>query len=490
MKKSYLAFDLGASSGRAIVGELENGKMSLHEIHRFPNGPVGINGSLHWDFDAIMGEIKAGLHKAVTKHGEISSIGVDTWGVDYLFVKSDGTIPLPPYHYRDSRTDKAPEMVYAKVSREDLYARTGIQFMQLNTVYQLMAHRAARPEDFEDSVMLMIPDAINYALTGKKACEYTEASTSNLLDARSGNWDFGVIDALELPRSIFPPVEKPCGFAGMLQKSVCEEAGCGPIPVVHVGSHDTASAVASAPAPHGKNWAYISCGTWALLGVEADAPVLSEEARLASFTNEGGLDKKIRLLTNIMGTWLFQECRRVWTERGQKISFAEMGSLAKTAAPLKYIINPNDKMFFAPGDMPANVAAYCEKTGQGRPADKAAVLRCIYDSLALCFRYKLEGMDELLGRKTDCLNIIGGGTQDKSLMRLTADCVEIPVLAGPVEATAAGNIAAQAMTAGDIGSLSEARDIIKASFEVEEFTPDADASPAWDEALDRFKKLL
>jgi sugar (pentulose or hexulose) kinase len=374
--------------------------------------------------------------------------------------------------------------------KEELYKKTGIQCMQLNTLYQLMAHQETHPEDFEDSTMLFIPDALTYMLCGKKSCEYSEASTSNLLDARKRDWDFEIIEKLGLPRSVFPKIEMPSTKAGTLTEDLRKEFACGPVPVIHAGSHDTASAVASVPAPTNRQWAYISCGTWALLGAEIDSPNLTMEAMNADFTNEGGLDGKIRFLTNIMGTWLFQEIRRVWNEAGRGLSYADMENMAKSAPALKFFVNPNDQRFFTPGNMPENIKEACRASGQGEINDDAAVLRCVYDSLALCFRQKLEKLQDVLGVKYECLNIVGGATKDRFLMRLTADALGIPVVAGPVEATSIGNITAQALASGDMENLSLAREMIKNSFEIIEFKPVTADKAGWDRAYEKFNEFV
>ncbi|MFA6103416.1 MAG: FGGY-family carbohydrate kinase [Victivallaceae bacterium] len=487
MEKSYLAFDLGASSGRGIIGKIKDGKLHLTEIHRFGNGPVEKDGALYWEFDKLCKEIKTGIRKAVATGEKISSIAIDTWGVDYVLFKNGAPVRAA-YHYRDSRTDAVPEKVYKIIPQKEIYARTGIQFMQLNTLYQLYAHKEAHPEDFNGSVMLLMPDALTYMLNGDISCEYSEASTSNLLNPGSRDWDFELIKRLGIPCSVFPKIVPPCSKSLPLKKSVEDEIGCGPIPVVKVGSHDTASAVAAVPAPLNKKWAYISVGTWALLGAEIDAPILTEEAGEAPFTNEGGLNRKIRFLTNIMGTWLFQETRRVWNEQGRNLGFADMNKMAKAAQGLQFFIDPNDNAFLSPGDMPAKVAAFCREHGQGDIPGDGALLRCIYDSLALYFRIKLEKLQTMLGVKYECLNIVGGGTQDTLLMQLTADCLGIPVIAGPVEATAIGNIMAQAIAGGDIYSLAEAREIIRKSFEVQEYVPEQSTKKAWDAAAKSFLK--
>ncbi|MDD5698876.1 MAG: rhamnulokinase [Victivallaceae bacterium] len=490
MIRKYLAFDLGASSGRAIIGTLADDRLALAEVHRFPNGPVEKNGSLFWDFEQLDAEIRAGLKKALAAAPDIAGIAIDTWGVDYvLFNRSTGRIVRPPYHYRDARTDHIPEQVHRIISPEKLYRRTGIEFMQLNTLYQLVAHREMHPEDFEDSVLLLMPDALTYMLNGAMTCEYSEASTTNLLDPVKRDWDFELIDLLGLPRSLFPEIAFPGRISAPLKIELRQEFNCGPIPVIKVGSHDTASAVGAVPAPSGRDWAYISCGTWALFGAEIDAPILTDAARLGPFTNEGGLNGRILFLSNIMGTWLFQETRRVWNEAGRNISFAEMAKTAAAGEAFKYLINPNDKLFLTPGDMPAKIREFCVAAGREVPQTDADILRCIYDSLAVYFRTKLEKLEKILGVNYSSLNIVGGGVQDKKLMQYTADCLGFPVEAGPVEATAVGNILTQAIACRDIADLAAARKIVKNSFEVEKYVPNPADKAKWDQTVTKFVSL-
>jgi rhamnulokinase len=490
MTQKYLAFDLGASSGRAIIGTIEQGKLSLEEVHRFSNGPIEKDGSLFWDFNLQCAEIRAGLKKALAIEPNISSIAIDTWGVDYvLFNRTSGEMIRLPYHYRDSRTDAIPEKVYQIISQEKIYQRTGIEFMQLNTLYQLVAHKEAHPEDFEDSVLLLMPDALTYMLNGAITCEYCEASTTNLLDPVKRDWDFELIDMLDLPRSIFPEIAFPGRVSAPLKAKLQKEFNCGPIPVVKVGSHDTASAVGAVPAPADRDWAYISCGTWALFGAEIDTPIRTDEARLGPFTNEGGLDEKILFLSNIMGTWLFQETRRVWNEAERDISFADMEKMADEGEAFKCLVNPNDNLFLTPGDMPAKVREFCAKTGQKTPETDADVLRCIYDSLAVYFRTKLEKLEKILGVDYASLNIVGGGIQDRKLMQCTADCLGFPVEAGPVEATAIGNILAQAIADKDLSDLTAAREVVKNSFDVEKYEANPNDKAKWDKAVEKFISL-
>ncbi len=486
---TYLAIDLGASSGRGIVGKFENKKIALTEIHRFSNGPMEKNGSLFWDLDGLLKEIKTSLRKSAEAGYKLDGIAIDTWGVDYAILGKDGAFVRNPYHYRDSRTNDAPDRLFKIIPFDKIYERTGIQFMQLNSIFQLFAHRQQHPEDLKDSTFLMIPDALSYMLCGKAECEYTDASTTQLLDAKTGGWDFELIEKLGIPRSIFPKIVPPCTKAGILRKEIQKETGCGPINVFHVGSHDTASAVASVPVGFAKNWAYISCGTWALLGIENDKPLVTEKARKASYTNEGGLDRKIRFLTNIMGLWLLQECSRNWKEQGKNYSYSEMVKMAEKSEPMKFIVNPNNQRFLAPCDMPAKIKEYCKETKQGEPDDDAAIVRCVLDSLALCFRAKTDELEDITGIKYECLHVVGGGCQNKLLMQLSADALDIPVVAGPVEATAIGNLMAQAIADNKLGSLSEGREIVKASFPVETYKPQKKQTELFEKTMDKFRKL-
>jgi rhamnulokinase len=489
MTHTYLAFDLGASSGRAIIGKITDGKLHLDEVHRFVNGSVETNGVLYWDFPALCEEIKTGLRKALIQTPDISSIAIDTWGVDYVLFNQAGEAVRLPYHYRDSRTDGVPEEVFSLISEEELYSEAGIQLMQLNTVYQLYAHKQAHPEDFSGSTLLFMPDALTYMLCGVESCEYSIASTSNMLNAATGKWSEKILTKLGIPQEILPEIVDSCTQAGTLTPEIQQELGCSAIPVVKVGAHDTASAVAAVPAPNDRAWAYLSCGTWALLGAENDQPLLVDAARKASFTNEGGVGGKIRFLSNIMGSWLFQEIRRNWNAAGRDISFMEMEKLAQAAKPLQFIVNPNHSSFLAPDDMKSAVIAYCRETGQGEITDDGTLLRSVYDSLALCFRMKLEQMQQLVGECYQCLNIVGGGTKDRMLMQLSADCLGIPVVAGPVEATAIGNIIGQAIAEGSLAGLEAGRELVKNSFKLDEYMPDPKYKTAWDAGLEKFITL-
>lgn len=485
--KNFLAFDLGASSGRAIIGSVENGKLSMQEVHRFPNGPTEIDGSFYWDYPRLCNELKTGLKNALATGVKLDGISIDTWGVDYVFFdKTTRAMRRLPYNYRDQRTVAAADKVWQKISKAELYGYTGIQCMTLNTIYQLCAHHEEHPEDFENSFFLPIPDALALSLGGNATAEYTFCSTTNLLDPVSRKWHWELIDKLGLPREVFPEIVEAGTPSGMLSAELCAELNCDPVPIFKCGSHDTASAVAAVPAPEQGEWAYLSAGTWALLGAETDAPFINAESEKESITNEGGVGGKIRFLTNIMGSWLFQELRRVWNEEGKNLSFNDMEQMARGSEPCKYFINPNCAEFAAPGDMPGNIRAFLKRTGQGEEFTDAEVVRAVYDSLALYFSAKLGLLEKLLGVRYACLNVVGGGTKDGFLMELASCALNRQVVAGPIEATAAGNILVQAMAAGVLGSLADVRKVIRSSFELKTFSPAPEMAAKYDAVREKF----
>ncbi|MBE6364151.1 MAG: rhamnulokinase [Lentisphaerae bacterium] len=488
--KNFLAFDLGASSGRAIIGTVDNGKLTMQEVHRFANGPTEIDGSFYWDYPRLCNELKTGLRNALATGVKLDGISIDTWGVDYVFFDKDtGKMRRLPYNYRDLRTVAAAEKVWQKISKAELYNLTGIQCMTLNTIYQLCAHYEEHPEDFENSFFLPIPDALALSLGGDATAEYTFCSTTNLLDPVSRQWHWDLIARLGLPKEVFPEIVAAGTPSGMLSAELCAELGCDPIPIFKCGSHDTASAVAAVPAPVEGQWAYLSAGTWALLGAEIDQPLMTAGSEKESITNEGGVGGKIRFLTNIMGSWLFQELRRVWNEEGKNLSFNDMEQMARRSEPCKYFINPNCAEFAAPGDMPGNIRAFLKRTGQGENFTDAEVVRAVYDSLALYFANKIALLEKLLNVKYACLNVVGGGTKDGFLMELAASALDRQVVAGPIEATAAGNILVQAMAAGELASLDDVRKVIRASFELKTFVPDAAMAAGYAAQAARFAAI-
>ncbi len=486
-KTHYIAVDLGASSGRVMLAVLEEEKISLHEVHRFPNGPIEEDGSLRWDFTALFGEITKGIGKAMATEKTIQSIGIDTWGVDFGLLDEDGKLLENPYHYRDRRTEGRIEQAGRILPKKEIYFNSGIQFMPFNSLFQLLAYKN-RPEILSRAArLLFMPNLIMYFLTGRIAAEYTIASTSQMVDMNTGRWSQKLIETFDLPRRILPDLMPPGTVAGMLKNELCEAWNCGPVPVIAVGTHDTASAVAAVPVEAGQHWAYLSSGTWSLMGLEMPHAVINDKTFDYSFTNEGGVEGTIRLLKNIMGLWLVQECRRQWAERGQEYSFAELAGRAAAANPFTAQIDPDDGRFLAPGDMPAVINDYLRSTGQAAIDDKGRMIRVILESLAARYRQVLDVLEDLTGRPIEVLHIVGGGTQNELLNQLTADAAGRRVLAGPVEATVLGNVLMQAKADGRIQSLEEGRNWVARSFDVAEYLPREAA--AWETFLKTFPKF-
>ena len=482
-----LAFDLGASSGRAMLAWLEDGGLKLEEVHRFPNQPVMASGRLYWDILRLFHEMKTGLAKAQAAGG-FSAVGIDTWGVDFGLLDRRGRLLQNPVHYRDLRTEGRPEKGFRSISREELYRRTGIQYMRINTIYQLAALKEEEPELLAQAdSLLLIPDLLAFFLTGVRRSEYTEASTTNLLNCSRRAWDFELLDKLGIPRGLFAPMIQPGETYGLLLPEICEEAGCRPVPVLAVGSHDTASAVAAIPALDDKPVAYISCGTWSLLGTELQAPLLTEASAAANFTNEAGCGGTIRYLRNIMGLWLAQQSRAFWERRGADVSYELLDAETEAAPAFRSFIDPDDPRFELPGDLPARIRAYCQETGQPEPDSRGEVLRCIYESLAMKYRYGLRNMERLTGRRYDTLYMIGGGIKDRLLCRMTAAACGIPVSAGPAEATASGNAGVQLMALGSLKNLQEIRQAVAKGIEPAQYLPENRED--WDAAYERFLQI-
>ena len=468
----YIAVDLGASSGRVMLGCFDSGKISLEEIHRFENGPVEENGSLRWDFQKLFGDIKTGIKKAVQKSdGKVESIGVDSWGVDFGLIDSAGNLLENPHHYRDSRTNGMMEKAFELMPKKAIYDATGIQFMQLNTIFQLLSLQLNRPELLQKAdKLIFMADLVSYHLCGEVFAEYSLASTSQLMDMKTGQWSKDIFDKLSLPMDIIPKVVAPGTMVGKLKTDITEELGCQPIPIIAIGSHDTASAVAAVPAKAG-NWAYLSSGTWNLIGSESPEAIINDKTFEYEFTNEGGIENTIRLLKNIMGLWLIQECRRVWNAKGDNLSFSNMVELAEYAEPFVGLINPNDSRFLGPCDMPAKINEYLTETGQKPINDKGQIIRTVLESLAFNYRWVLERLEDIIGQTIDVLHIVGGGIQNELLCQFAANAVNRKVLTGPIEATAMGNIMMQAIATGQIESVSQGRDIIKSSIELKQYLP-------------------
>ncbi|WP_066367238.1 rhamnulokinase [Herbidospora mongoliensis] len=461
MNATIAAIDLGASSGRVLTARVADDHLDITGIHRFPNRPVRVAGTLHWDILGLYGDVLDGLRP------QLDSIGIDSWAVDYGLLDRDGRLIGNPVHYRDDRTTPVIDRVHGRVSPQRLYQVSGLQFLPFNTLYQL----AAEPFLERAGTLLLIPDLISFWLTGERGAEQTNASTTGLYDASRGVWSDELIEALSLPRGIFPAIRAPGAPAGVFDGT----------PVTTVASHDTASAIAAVPAT-GPNFAYISCGTWSLAGVETTAPILTEAGRAANFTNETGVDGTIRYLRNVMGLWLLSESLRAWG-----LAPAELGALIEGAAAspaLRSVVDPNDPAFLPPGDMPSRIARLCADTGQPVPGTKAEVVRCVLDSLALGHRNAIRQALALSGQRADVIHIVGGGAQNALLCQLTADATGIPVVAGPVEATALGNIGIQARSLGLIPSLPALRSLVAATQPLHHYEPQGFAA-SWSDAADR-----
>jgi len=488
--KAFLAFDLGAESGRAVVGRLHGGRLELEVVHRFPNIPVQVTDGLHWDVLRLFGEMKNGLREAARDDAEITSIGVDTWGVDAALLDGRGVLLCNPYHYRDSRTDGAMDELFKVVDRTEVFEQTGIQFMQLNTLYQLFVQKKQNPELLDATKrIILIPDLFNYWFTGEAVCEFTEATTSQMYNPRKGGWASDMLKTLGLPVEKMGRIVPPGSRLADLLPSVAEECACQRMPVVAPACHDTGSAVAAVPAS-GNDFAYLSSGTWSLIGVEVPQPVINERSLAYNFTNEGGVQGTFRLLKNVMGLWLVQECRRTWEKQGIAYDYTKLTALASEAAPFRSLVDPDNSLFLAPGDMPSRIQDYCRQTGQAVPETPGETVRTALDSLALKYRWALEKLEELTGRSFSALHIVGGGTQNKLLTRLAADATGKRVVAGPIEATATGNILMQAIGMGELADVAQAREVVRASFDLEEYTPAPEASAAVEDAYGRFLKLL
>lgn len=489
--RNFLALDLGASSGRAVIGRFDGERLTLEEVHRFANGPIRLptaaGSSIHWDSLAQFSEIKAGTAKAAECCGaDLVSVGIDTWGVDYGLLDAQGELLGSAFHYRDERTVGTLEQAFSIVPREEVFRQTGIQFMDLNTLFQLFAARGTAALD-NAKRLLFTPDLFHYWLSGQAANEYTIASTSQCLEPFSRTWATGLLDRLGIPTNIFGDIVQPGTVLGALLPWVAEETGAKGVQLVAVGCHDTASAVAAVPID-GPDSAFVSSGTWSILGVESPHPVVNSRALQFNFTNEGGVCDTIRLMKNITGLWIIQECRRQWALEGAKLSWDEIVGLARGAKPFGAVIDVDHPDFSRPGDMPARIVAYCKRTGQTPPAGRGEVARTVFEGIALKYRRVLEMTEQLTGKKTDALNIVGGGTQNRLLSQFAANAIGRPVITGPIEATAAGNILMQMLAMGAINSLEEGRAVIRRSFPLETFEPQDVA--AWDAAYQRLCFVL
>ena len=496
----YLALDLGAESGRGVVGRFDGDRLTLNEVQRFPNGPVRALDTLHWDALRLFEAMKATLGQAAREYPGLEGVGIDTWGVDFGLVGRGNTLLGNPVHYRDARTEGMTERAAGFIPLDRIYEITGLQFLPFNSVYQLLALRAADSPLLDVAeTLLMMPDLFGWLLTGRKGVERTNASTTQLYNPRAaggrGAWSDELCRALDLPRGILPDLIDPATELGPLRRSVADELGIGrPLPVLVPGTHDTASAVAAVPARSAASggppdWCFLSSGTWSLLGVEVPRPVINEATRRANFTNEGGVAGTTRLLKNIMGLWLVQECRRTWLRAGDDLSYDALIARAGTAPAFATLIDPDDPSFFPPGDMPARIAAFAARTGQPIPGDEGAFIRCALESLALKYRQVIARLEAILGTTIRTIHVVGGGCRNALLNQFAADACGISVLAGPVEATAAGNILLQAMARGRLANLAEARRIVAASFPIDAYEPNPRDRSAWADAAARFDAL-
>jgi rhamnulokinase len=470
--RHYVAVDLGAESGRVMLATCSQDSLEIEELHRFPNGPIEQDGSLRWDFARLMAEIKVGLKKAFALGKTITSIGVDTWGVDFGLLDANGKLLENPYHYRDSRNNGMIEAASDLLPRDQIYANTGIQLMIINSVFQLLATKQQRPELLDKVAHLMfMPNLIMYELCGEIQAEYSIASTSQMVDMHTGQWSDTVLDALGLPKQILPPIVHPGTVAGHLKADLAKELGGQSVPIVSVGTHDTASAVAAVPVTHDRTWAYLSSGTWSLMGIESPTSVINDATCQMNFTNEGGVGQTIRLLKNIMGLWLVQECKRHWASEGSDLDYTQITRMASQATPFTGVLNMDHADFMAPKQMPQKINQYLKSTGQAEITDKGQMVRAVLESLAHKYTQVIESLETLSGKPIEVLHIVGGGIQNELLNQLTADATGKHVITGPIEATVIGNVLVQALAQGQIGSLAEGRALVAKSFAGKEFKP-------------------
>jgi rhamnulokinase len=472
-----LAFDLGAESGRAILGSLDGERLALEVIHRFDNGAVRTLDTLHWDVLHQWREMLVGLRKTVAERGGVDSIGVDTWGVDFALLGRGGALLGNPRHYRDPHTETIMEQAFQRVPRADIFRQTGLQFMRFNSLFQLLALQRDRSPllDAAES-LLMIPDLFHYWFTGVKANEFSDVTTSQMYDPTTKSWAYPLLQSFGLPTHILGNVVPPGTVLGPIRTTIAQETGATSVPVVLPATHDTGSAVAAVPAQDepgasAPGWCYISSGTWSLMGAELPGPLINDQVAACNFTNEGGVGGTTRLLKNVAGLWLVQECRRAWERAGRAYTYDDLARLAEASSPYVSVVDPDDASFMLPPNMPVALGEFCRRTGQPIPGEPGAVVRCALESLALRYRWVLERLEELTARRIDTIHIVGGGSQNALLNQLTADACGRTVVAGPVEATAIGNVLVQAIGLGIIRSLAEARSLVRRSFEVNTFEP-------------------
>lgn len=487
--RNYLAVDIGAESGRTMVGTLDEDRLSLIETHRFSNGAVRLPDGLHWDILRLWSEIKAGIGISSAKFNKnLDSIGLDTWGVDFALLDKHGALLSNPFHYRDERTDGMLEEAFKRMPRSEIFSNTGIQFMQINTLYQLLAMSMQKSPLFDIAkTFVTIPDLFNYWLSGEITNEFTNSTTTQCLDPRKRDWATPVLDAMNIPAHLFGPIADSGTPIGTLLPRVGEETSASGVQIVVPACHDTGSAVVAIPAQN-LDFAWISSGTWSIMGAEVQEPCVNDKALEYNFTNEGGVYGSWRLSKNIMGLWLIQECKRTWAHLGDDLSYDEITRLASEAKPFLAVIDPDDHKFLHPGDMPERIQKYCADTDQTVPQTKGEILRVALEGIALKYRWVLERLEELTGKRFDPIHIIGGGTKNRLLNQLTADATCRTVITGPVEATAIGNILMQAIGLKHLSSLADARGVVRTSFTPEVYEPKQTAD--WGEAYSRLQKVM
>lgn len=490
-EQCFLGIDLGAESGRVLAGLLDGKQIRLEEIYRFSNGPVPVAGTRRWNVIGLWSSILKGLSLAAQKYGDqITSVGVDTWGVDYVLLSEKQELLGQPYHYRDSRTEGMLKLAISRVPQEDIFNATGLQFMELNTLYQLLAMQETDPDLLNQvETFLLIPDFFHWLLSGSQVVEFTNATTTQCLNPKTGDWAKDLLSNLEIPTTMLPKVIPPGTKLGTLRDEVMQQTGLGKIDVIAPATHDTASAVAAIPTSHTgtADWAYISSGTWSLMGVEVNSAVLGQRAFELNFTNEGGVDGTYRLLKNIMGLWLVQECRRAYERRGKTLDYSELANAAAAADAFRSLVDPDDPRFLSPDDMLDAIKNYCEETKQPIPETEGQFIRCALESLALKYRKVLGWLEELTGTPIEVIHIVGGGTKNELLNQFTANSCQVPVITGPVEATGLGNVLVQARAAGSVSSLAEIREIVLNSTETNRYEPQD--SEIWNQAVQRFDDL-
>ncbi|HVN55507.1 MAG TPA: rhamnulokinase family protein [Anaerolineaceae bacterium] len=485
---SFLAIDLGAESGRAVLGCLENNILSMEEIHRFANGPIAVGSSLYWNTLKLWDEIQASIHMATQKAGpDLVSLGVDTWGVDFALLGEGDELLGNPHHYRDSRNDGMLAEAFRRVPKEEIYRQTGIQFMQINSLYQLLSMRIHQPSILDTAqTFLTIPDLFNFWLTGVKASEFSISTTTQCYDPTRKAWATDLLSRLDIPAHIFQAIVPSGTRLGALRQSAAPELVGRAIEVIATTCHDTASAVAAVPANQ-PGYIFLSSGTWSLMGIEIPGPIINAKGVEYNLTNEGGANGTIRLLKNISGLWLLQECRREWARHGQTYDYGELTRLAESAAPFHSLVRTSDSRFLAPGDMTLRIRAYCAESQQPVPESVGEVCRCILESLALEYRTIAVQLEEMVGHGLPVIHIIGGGSRNRLLNQFTANATGKTVIAGPVEATSIGNILIQAISMGMLGSIQEGRALVRRSFDLEPYSP-MDAL-TWEKAYDRYRNL-